>query len=155
MSTIPYIHVAKPAPRPLRNVDRAQPGELSHRQKCSALALALSGSLSDAARRSNVSERTLRRWQSDLLFIREVSRRREEVLSTALTRFTAALSGAADTLTELHENPDTPAAVRCSAARAIAELALRGAEVIDYARRLQDLEAAVDAAESGEQGGAD
>jgi hypothetical protein len=122
----------------------AQPGEngrkLTNKQEVAALLLAEGESIKDAAAQAGCSERAVQLWQRDRADFRSrVQQLRDELFGEAVGRLSAAAGQAVDTLVDLLGSC-TPG-VRLQAARSILESASNLRQLVDFAGRLQRLEA--------------
>ena len=100
---------------------------LSHRQQSILPTVALSPSVSEAARTAGVSESTLYRWMEDPAFREELDRMRQEAAHLARSQIMGLLPRAVEVLAELLNHPD--AALRLRAARDILSIAHRSVEL--------------------------
>jgi transposase-like protein len=104
------------------------------------LALLSERTISNAARKSGVNEKTLRRWLSeDEAFKTDYSRVRRAVFETGMSRVQALVGRAVDTLDELLNVKKHPA-VRLGAARTVVELGLHQHDAETIMRKLEELE---------------
>jgi hypothetical protein len=112
------------------------------RQREAAIAALLTApTVGDAAKAARVSEKTLRRWLAEPAFAEPYRAARRQALDTAIGTLTAATGEAVVTLRR-NMSEAAPPAVQVRAAVALLDLALRGAELIDLAERVEQLEAA-------------
>lgn len=115
------------------------PDEPSNRQEAVALALAGGQTVRDAAKATDVGERTIHRWLAeDAAFRRRVSELRDAMYSAAVGRLADLTGTAAEVLGELLESQADN--VRLAAARTILEQAVRMHDHADLLRRLDALE---------------
>jgi hypothetical protein len=108
-----------------------------------AAALAGGATQAQAAERTGVSARTVRRRLADPSFAALVSRLQVQTAEDVLERLSESAVGAVETLVELTK-PPAPAPVRLAAAKAILEQHQRYTAVVDVDRRLRTLESADD-----------
>ena len=102
------------------------------------LAVASGRTLRDAARAAGVAERTAYRRAAEPGFKRAVQQARADLLARAVGQLADATTAAVATLVALLDaEADT---VRLSAARAILDSAMRGAELVDLAARVESVE---------------
>jgi phage terminase small subunit len=101
-------------------------------------ALAVGESITEAARRSGYSERTVRRWLHKPKFARKVSRTRATMIDGAAGRMADAMTDAAGTLRELLKAESE--SVRLSAAKSILELGSKLREATEIEERLAAVE---------------
>lgn len=112
------------------------------------LAILSEKSLVAAARRCDVSEKTLRRWLlDDPDFKRELAEARSAIFEAGMARVQAAVGEAIETLVSLMGRK-TPASVRLAAAKTITDLAIHEREAEAILRRLSEIEAAQRIADS-------
>jgi hypothetical protein len=107
------------------------------------MVLAAGGSPAAAATQAGCSERTVRRRLQDAAFRRLVEERRTQMISDAVGRLSCIGVLAADTLHQLLSSGIER--VRLGAARSALELMLRGIEVHELARQVQELKTRFDA----------
>jgi uncharacterized protein YggE len=118
--------------------------ELSRKQGEAIAALLTMPTITEAATRAGVGERTLFRWlQEDSTFQQAYREARRQAVQQAITRIQQATSTAVKTLESVMKNTKAPSSSRVSAARAVLEMALKGVEIEDLAVRISALEAAV------------
>jgi hypothetical protein len=113
--------------------------ELSDRQRRAVEALLSSKTVCEAATKTGIGERTIRRWQTDATFRDAYRAASRERLSEALGRLRSAASAAVTALQE-SLSADAPG-VRVRAAQVLLDSAIK-AEVDDLERRVQALEEA-------------
>lgn len=126
-------------------VSQKQGSSLTIRQARAAVAMAQSGSVSDAAATSGVSRKTLHRWiaAEDATFRNEVARQRSIAVQTALGGISSAcVSHAVATLIELLDCKSL--SVRRGAARDLLDMAIRVTDLQQLEERLSTLEAMVE-----------
>lgn len=116
---------------------------LTPRQDAAIAALLETGKVVDAARRVKVHERTLRTWLDDPAFLAAYRRARGEVMAHSLGALQQATSEAVKTLRSAMKGRGKALAV--SAARTVLEHAVRAAELVDHAERIEALERALNA----------
>ncbi len=116
--------------------------ERTHRQQENAIAALLSApTIRDAAKTCKISESTLLRWMKEDGFITSYRAARREVVTQAIAQIQSATGDAVNTLREIANDCEAPAASRVSAARAILDAAIRAVEVEDQDARIEALEA--------------
>ena len=138
------------AKRPVEAPDGPATDELTERQRRALAALLAAPTAKEAAKISNVGERTLKRWRTLPAFQRAYREAQSELLESAVCQSRQHLTGALSALADITENANAPPAARVSAARATVELALKLGEQSDILARLTELEAAM--ATGGEHG---
>jgi hypothetical protein len=105
------------------------------------LALACGDTIAGAARKAQISQRTLRRWRAeDPAFQDQVEAARAQMLEDAVGRLAAGLVASAVTLHHLVLKGDSHA-VRLAAAKALFEQYMKAREMHNFEQRLQALEA--------------
>lgn len=93
-----------------------------------------------AAQAAGVSRKTVERRMDDPEFLEAYNDARRQLVTTAAGRISSRIGRAADTLGEVMDNTEAPAAARISAARAILEYGLKYGELVDVTRRVDELE---------------
>mgnify|MGYP002213781627 CR=1 FL=1 len=104
------------------------------------IALMEEPTISAAAKKAGVSERTLGRWAKRPDFEAKLKEIRAKAIRQAVNRVTRAAGSAVSTLLELARHGESEA-VRLRAAIAILDHAWRGQELLDISERLVALEA--------------
>jgi hypothetical protein len=116
-------------------------GEKFSRRKEAAIAALLQyPTLPEAAANCGLSPRTLRRWLANEEFEKAYRTSRTKLLEGTLNLLTRKSFAAAETLASIADGSIVPTASRFSAARAVVELAIRGAELQEFEERLAELE---------------
>jgi len=104
------------------------------------LALLTERSISNAARKSGVNEKTLRRWLSDDdPFKAAYAKARQAAFEAGMSRIQALVERAVDTLDDLLDAKKHPA-VRLGAARTVVELGLHQHDAETIMRKLEEIE---------------
>jgi len=116
--------------------------KLPPRQEQALAALLTSPSVREAAEVVKVSEGTIWRYLRDPAFSARYKAARRDVTEHLIMRLQAASTKAAKVLISVAEDGEAPSSARVSAARAIIENALKGAELRDLMERIEALEAA-------------
>lgn len=111
------------------------------------LALLSERTITEAARRCGVGERTLRRWLTEPAFKAGCDAARAEIFQNAMARIQVLVHRAVDTLADLLAARKHPA-VRLGAARTVVEVGLHQHEATTILRKLAEIEAAQRAIES-------
>ncbi len=96
--------------------------------------------ISSAATKAGVSEKTIFRWLNDPAFSEAYGAARGRLLEDVLTSLQAASVEAVKVLTEVMGDKSVNAFARVSAAKTVLEMALRGREIIEVEQRLRALE---------------
>jgi hypothetical protein len=110
----------------------------TNREKALAGLLGTS-SVTEAAKHSGLSERTIYRYLSDESFMKDFRRARRDLVETSIGQIQAATGEAVETLKKnlTCENP----AVEVRAAQIILDTATKGVELLDVLERVEILEA--------------
>jgi hypothetical protein len=112
---------------------------LSPRQHQVVLALLDGATWREAAAQVGITDRAVRKWRQQPLFVHALARARQSALDNVVTRGAGAAEKAMTTLIELLD-PGIPAGVRARAAVAILEHTIRGTHEVDLIARLNELE---------------
>jgi hypothetical protein len=115
--------------------------KLPGKQAAALAALLAHPTVRDAARAAKVAEGTIWRYLSDPTFAAHYQEARRQATEHLIARLTADSTKAAKVLIDVAEDEAAPASARVSAARAIIEQALKGAELRDLMERIDALEA--------------
>lgn len=115
---------------------------LTHRQLQVIPHILASPTYEEAARRAQISSKQIHEWLQDPLFRKELSRRRTETYSQALSTIQISSIKAVETLTSLLNDQDPK--VRLNAADKILTHALKGGEYLDFEERLCEMERYID-----------
>jgi hypothetical protein len=109
----------------------------TNREKALAGLLGTS-SITEAAKKSGLSERTIYRYLSDESFMKDFRRARRDLVETSIGQIQAATGEAVETLKKnlTCENP----AVEVRAAQIILDTATKGVELLDILERVEILE---------------
>ena len=99
----------------------------------------------EAAEAAGCSERTVRRRLDNPDFRKALDQARGRLFERVLGRTIHHATMAADILAEIMTDPESRAAVRVSAARALLDSAMRYREVEELARRIEAIEEALEA----------
>ncbi len=115
---------------------------LSPKQDKALVALLTEPTISAAAKKAGIGERTLHTWLSKGDFATKYRTARRQAVGQAIGRLQQVSSKAVDALLEVIDTEYTPAppAVRVSAASKILDLAMKAVELEDLAERLAPLE---------------
>ena len=106
------------------------------------VALLSEKTVTDAAAKAGVNEKTLRRWLSeDEAFQAEYAAARQAAFDAGIHRVQALTARAVDTLAELLDDTDHPN-VRLGAARTVTEIAIHQHDAATILMRLDELDAA-------------
>jgi hypothetical protein len=113
-------------------------------QKCLA-ALLTEPTVTAAAAKVGVGERTVHTWLSEPVFADAYRRARREAVRVAIGRLQQVSAGTVAVLVNVMADKATPAATRVNAAKAVIEYSLKSVEIEDLAARIEALEAATHA----------
>ena len=117
--------------------------DLKHNQDQAIAALLSERTIAAAAKKAQVSERTLYTWLDDPAFAEAYRKARREVVQQAIARLQQASGDAVNALRSIARNTKAPMSVRVSAASKILELAIKAVELEEIEARLSVLEAAL------------
>ena len=127
-------------------------GERRNADAVLVAALAGGATVRDAASAAGIGEATAHRRLKESAFARRVDEARAEILAGAMARLSAGTTRAVETLTDLLAAESE--SVRLGAARSILDTALRWREHAELAERLDAVEAWIEVAGEGSEGGA-
>jgi hypothetical protein len=119
--------------------DSKKPG-LSARQLRAMTALLEEPSITSAAAKAGVSQKTMFRWLNDAIFSEAYRTARSKLLEDALTSLQAASVEAVGVLRAIMNDVGVNPFCRVGAAKAVLELALKGKGIIAFEDRLRVLE---------------
>jgi hypothetical protein len=119
-------------------MDEGHGAKLERVQEQAIAALLRHGSLRRAAEAVQVDESTLRRWLKEPAFAAAYQEARWQVMHAAIARMQRAMYRAVRTLEK--ELRGATAADRIRAANALLDRGLRGAELLDLAERVEEVE---------------
>ena len=119
-------------------------GTLTAAQEKALAALLSERTVEAAATSAKVGLRTLWRWMKTPAFAAAYREARAMVVSHAISRLQQASADAVDTLTAVMNDQTIPAPARVQAAKTVLEMAVKGTELAELHRRLDDLEQARD-----------
>ncbi len=117
--------------------------ELSPKQHKALAALLTEPTITAAAQKAGIAERTLHGWLQEPAFRDEYRRLRREALGQAMARLQNVSSAMVAVLLQLAADKQTPASVRFQAASKVLELGIKWAETEDIEQRLAALEASM------------
>jgi hypothetical protein len=103
------------------------------------MALACGATIENAAAKAGVGKSTVNRRLDDPVFTRRLQEMKSAMVARTASMLTAAATEAVKTLLEL-QNPNSPAAVRLNAAKAIIELGSKLRETCELQDRISALE---------------
>ncbi len=115
---------------------------LSSKQDKALVALLSEPTISAAAKKAGIGERTLHTWLGEVDFAEAYRTARRQAVRQAIGRLQQVSSKAVDALLDVIDSESTPAppAVRVSAAFKILDLAMKATELEDLAARIEALE---------------
>lgn len=114
---------------------------MTSRQQKALTALIRAPTVEAAARAAGVGYSTVRKWlKDDAEFKAAYSAEMDALLQDASRKARAATGAAVDTLTNIMQDAETPAAAKVSAAKTLIDSALRLTEAVDTETRLAALE---------------
>ncbi len=116
--------------------------KLSAKQEKAIACLLSEGSVTHAAAKAGIADRTLFGWLKDPSFAAAYRAARREAVSQAVARLQQLSSAAVLVLAHLMADRTTPASVRMHAAKTILEFAIRAVELEAIDSRLSALEQA-------------
>ena len=116
----------------------AKPGAVRDR---AIVALLTEKTIANAAAKTGINEKTLRRWLGDDAFKADHAAARQAVFEAGMSRVLALASRAVDTLEVLLDEKKSPS-VRLGSARTIAELGIHQHDAATIMRKLDEIEAA-------------
>ncbi len=117
--------------------------DLTPKKEKAIAALLSESSVTAAAKKAGIAERTLYGWLHDDAFSEAYRQARREVVGQAVARLQQLSSAAVYVLAQLMADKATPASVRMHAARSIIDFAIRAVELEDLQQRVEALEASV------------
>ena len=118
----------------------SQNDSLTRKQRRAIAALLESRTIEDAAKATQVSERTLFRWLAEPGFVQALNVAESGVISEAVRALIADLKANHGTLRTLRDDLKLPASVRLRAAQALDDSLLRWKELQNTDERLAGLE---------------
>ena len=117
-----------------------QHGALTPKQQKALAALLSEPTITAAAAKVGVGERTLYTWLGEPAFGDAYRTARREAVSHAVARLQQVSSDAVTVLVTVMASKETPAATRAAAAKTVLETAIKAVELEDLAVRLDALE---------------
>jgi hypothetical protein len=115
---------------------------LTPKQEHGIAALLTEPSITKAAEKAGVTERTLHRWLGDPAFAAAYRQARREAVGQATARLQQIATHAVTVLLRVMADTKTPASVRVAAAKTVLEFAIKAVELEDIEARLAALEEA-------------
>ena len=119
----------------------AKNGKLNARQERAIAALLVEPTVTAAAAKANVPERTLYRWLDEPAFTAAYRAVRRKAVKQTVARLQRASAPVVSILLQLAASEQTPAAARIAACRAVLEYTFKAVELEDLDERLSELEA--------------
>jgi hypothetical protein len=121
------------------------PNDLTPKQEEAIIALLNCPSVTKAAERIGIHEKTIYRWLDHEPFMRAYRRARRKAFSQAISLTQQYAPLAVATLTRISNDPSAPHAARVSACTALLKFSREAIEIDDLAERVDALEAAAEA----------
>lgn len=118
----------------------AETEPFGRRKELAISALLANSTITRAAAQAGISERTIRRWMRDPVFVRRYREERTRTLEATTNLLRKESVRAVRTLASIAGNSRAPVTARVSAARAIVELTFKGVELHDLEERIGQLE---------------
>jgi hypothetical protein len=118
----------------------AQKHQLSPKQETAIGALIAQHSISDAAISAKIGKRTLWRWLRMENFKRAYLDARREVVTQAIVKIQAGMTGAVGTLLEVMKDQTSSPSARVSAARTLLDFGLKSIEIEELELRVEAIE---------------
>jgi hypothetical protein len=115
--------------------------KLTTKQEAAITALLTATSISNAAAKVGVNEKTIRRWLADPAFDAEYRAARRQAVGQAVALLQQLSSAAVVVIARIMADPQAPAGVKLRAAVSVLELAIKSVELEDLEARLAALEA--------------
>jgi hypothetical protein len=116
-------------------------GKLSARQEQAIAALLIEPTVTAAAAKANVPERTLYRWLDEPAFTAAYRAARRKAVKQTVARLQRASAPVVSLLLQLAASDQTPAMARVAARRAVLDYTFKAVELEDLDERLSELEA--------------
>lgn len=113
---------------------------MNSRQEVAIAALIAHPTVREAAKASNIPERTLWRYLGQEDFTKRLDEERGKLVSCATDRLKSKLAAATSAIAEVMEDQDAPPQTRVNAAKVILEFSLKYSEMSDIIHRLDELE---------------
>jgi hypothetical protein len=120
------------------SVPKGHGERLSRKQETAIVALLVSRTQQEAAKSIGVHPRTLTEWQRDPVFAAAFRDARRRAVDQAVTRLQQLCGKAVTTLDDAMSGEDMNVAVR--AAKIVLDMAMRGVEIDDLARQVEELQ---------------
>jgi hypothetical protein len=113
---------------------------LGHRKEAAIAALLAKSNLSEAAASCGISDRTLRRWMRNKLFLLRYSSERAMMLDGIADVLKQSAVNAVRVLVSVAHSRNSPASARVSAATRILEFNFKSYELVAIEKRISQLE---------------
>ena len=123
----------------------ATPDQLTARQHKAIAALLTEPTITAAATKVGIGERTLHTWLSERPFVDAYRTARREAVTQAVARLQQVSTAAVAVLVQVMADKKTPAGTRVVAAKTVLDMAIRAVELDDISARLEALEQAAGA----------
>ena len=118
--------------------------KLTVKQNLFVQAMLACRTIDEAARAAGIASRTADRWLTKPAVRLALAETQARTLAQVTRRLVTAMSGALDTLRDIHSNPAANIGARVSAARAILDAGLKYSELVDLQERLAKVELALE-----------
>lgn len=118
---------------------------MNHKKEKALAALLACNTQEEAAARAGISSRTLRNYMKDPDFSQQYHRAKGQLVEAATLQIQRGLAPAINTLREIAEDGGANMPARIQAARGLLEYGIRLSELGDVYRRIEELEAAMEA----------
>jgi uncharacterized protein YggE len=115
-------------------------GTLTDKQEKAVAALLTEPTISAAAAKAGIGERTLHRWLEEPAFDQAYRNARRKAVQRAIGRLQQVSTAAVAVLVRVMANEEAPSGTRVAAARTVLEFAIRAVELEDHEERLAELE---------------
>jgi DNA-binding transcriptional MerR regulator len=127
--------------------------KLTIKQERAVCCLLESRTLSEAAKKAGIGERTLYGWLRSPLFVEAYRRARRQIFSQNMTRLQRLSSGAVDLLSDVLTDDNERGSVRVTASKTVLENSLKILEIEDNQERLDRLEKRLNELEENRKSG--
>jgi hypothetical protein len=122
--------------------------KLTRKQEQAIAALLVYPTIGKAAQACKIGEKALWRWLQHPEFQSRYRAARAASVSQAVARLQQVSAQAVDTLEEVMKDTEAPAPAKVTAAKTVLEMALKGTELAELQRRIEELEHAQDTPET-------
>ena len=122
--------------------------KFSRRKEAAIIGLLTKPTLDEAAAHAGISGPTLWRWLQDPAFQEEYRKARRQSMTQAIAQIQKIGAAAVLALKEIIEDVNASTSARVAAAKTVLEMGIRGIELEDLAKRVEELERALESARS-------